>query len=368
MRLRPVYYIYPLNKWVSFRSIAEAHVRELRKYFYVQVYDEEAATIVIPIALCTSSPLFILHPYFYPMSRYEARLKAKLGRIRNVIGVDVADTNHISEHAVKLSENAEALIVPSNFSRNTYVNSGVKVPVHAVPHGIPDDWIDRPPPPPRTFKTLADYKRSTGKKILHVWVLHSWFRKGEDLAYQIFNKLVRERKDVALAIRRPLSIDVYESEVSYTVTDNNLTINSRPKLTVSSSWLKEEEIEELLAICDIFLLTSRGGGFEHPPLLAIGKGELAIGAKGGAWDDYLPEWALVKSHESPPILPGNPIHDGTGVEMETEDAVNLLHNMLDNMDEYRAKMRQHVQDKIKNEFTWSKIGLKLRDILIRYLV
>jgi hypothetical protein len=77
MRLRPVYYIYPLNKWVSFRSIAEAHVRELRKYFYVQVYDEEAATIVIPIALCTSGPLFILHPYFYPMSRYEARLKAK---------------------------------------------------------------------------------------------------------------------------------------------------------------------------------------------------------------------------------------------------------------------------------------------------
>jgi len=367
IRADTVVYIYPMAKWVSFRSIAESHIKELRKYYNVQIFDEESTTIVFTILLYTCSPPIILHPFFYPIARYEKILKQKLGRIQNIIGVDVADSNHISQYAVELTENAEALIVPSNFARNTYVNSGCRKPVYVVNHGVPDEWIGRIIDKPKALKQLLDYKKESGKKLIQTWVMHSWYRKGEDLAYEVFNKLVEERDDVALVVRRPGTIDVYDSKIDYSMIGNSLTINARPKLSILSLWLEDYKIEELMSICDIFLLTSRGGGFEHPPLLAMSKGEVVIGARGSAWEDYIPQWLLIDSHESLQLLPGNPIHDGIGVEIEVEKAVDKLHEIIDNMDEYKSRIAEYVNEKIREEFTWSKIGLKLKEIIGRYI-
>jgi glycosyltransferase involved in cell wall biosynthesis len=367
IRADTVVYIYPMAKWVSFRSIAESHIKELRKYYNVQIFDEESTTIVFTILLYTCSPPIILHPFFYPIARYEKILKQKLGRIQNIIGVDVAGSNHISQYAVELTENAEALIVPSNFARNTYVNSGCRKPVYVVNHGVPDEWIGRIIDKPKALKQLLDYKKESGKKLIQTWVMHSWYRKGEDLAYEVFNKLVEERDDVALVVRRPGTIDVYDSKIDYSMIGNSLTINARPKLSILPLWLEDYKIEELMSICDIFLLTSRGGGFEHPPLLAMSKAEVVIGARGGAWEDYIPQWLLIDSHESLQLLPGNPIHDGVGVEIEVEKAVDKLHEIIDNMDEYKSRIAEYVNEKITEELTWSKIGLKLKEIIGRYI-
>jgi hypothetical protein len=94
---------------------------------------------------------------------------------------------------------------------------------------------------------------------------------------------------------------------------------------------------------------------------------LAIGARGGAWEDYLPQWLLVDSHESGQILPANPIHDGTGVEMDIDKAVDKLHEILDNIDEYKQKLRKHIDDRIRAEFIWPKIGIKLKEVVNGYI-
>jgi glycosyltransferase involved in cell wall biosynthesis len=127
--------------------------------------------------------------------------------------------------------------------------------------------------------------------------------------------------------------------------------------------LSDDQIRELMDVCDIFLLGSRGGGFEHPPLLALARGEVALGAKGGAWEDYLPDWALVSSHASDIVLKDNPIHNGRGVEMDVDACVSKLHTILDNLDEYRARVRQHVYTVVRERFTWGRIGEQLRDIV-----
>jgi hypothetical protein len=66
---------------------------------------------------------------------------------------------------------------------------------------------------------LLDYKYESGKKLIQTWVMHSWYRKGEDLAYEVFNKLLEERDDVALVVRRPGTIDVYDSKIDYSITE-----------------------------------------------------------------------------------------------------------------------------------------------------
>lgn len=360
-------YIYPQSKWVSFRAVAENHIAQLKRWYNVQTFDEEAFVTVYTVLLYTYSPLTLLHPFFYPIANYEKYLKQRFGGISGIIGVDVADTNRISEYAVQLTENAEALIVPSNFAKNAYVNSGCRRPVHVVPHGVPDDWIGRAVSPRFSLRWLAEYKERTGRRLLHLWVMHSWFRKGEDIAYEVFNRLVGERGDVALLVRRAGALDLYDSRVPYTVSRGVLNIKSASKYRYLALWMEEGGLEELFSTCDIFLLTSRGGGFEHPPLLAMAKGGIVVGAKGGAWEDYLPPWSLVDSHESPPILPDNPIHTGTGVEMDIEKAVDRLHTILDNMDDYRARAAEYANGRIREEFTWSRVGEVLRGVVERYL-
>ena len=354
-----MYYIYPTTKWVSFNTIAQEHIKQLEKQFYVHKVDETAIATILPIASMATRSVIFIHPYFYPIQVYEKKLFSRIGRIGTLIGVDVADTDHITETAVRLTEYATAMIVPSNFSRKTYVESGVKIPVHVIPHGVHESYINAEPSKPNVFKALHDYKAKTGRKLMQIWVLHSSYRKGEDLAYRIFNILARERMDVALVVRRPLSIDLYDSPVN--------PEKPAPKITIGKSYLTDEEIKELMDTCDIFLLASRGGGFEHPPLLAMARGEVVIAARGGAWEDYMPEWGLVPSQKSEIILPGNPIHDGRGVEMIVDYAVAKIYEILNNMDEYRARVMEHVEKHVKPNLTWDKIGQKLRELTAMYL-
>jgi glycosyltransferase involved in cell wall biosynthesis len=359
MLAHSIFYIYPLSKWVSFRIIAENHVRELRRYFNVQVFDEKTVMVVMPVARLSSKTVFFIQPFFYPMQVYERRLIARIGKPERLIGVDVADSDHITQEAVRLTGYATAMIVPSSFSRNAYVNSGVRVPVYVVPHGVPDIFLDPSPSKPRSFGTLLDYKSRTGRRLIQIWLLHSSYRKGEDIAYETFNRLIAERDDVALVVRRPMSIEVYDTEVRQE--------SLKPSFTLTASWLTDSEIRELMDVCDVYLLASRGGGFEHPPLLALSRLEPVVAARGGAWEDYLPAWSLVPSHRSEQVLSNNPIHDGYGVEMEVEPAVTKLHEILDNLDDYRARVEDHVSTCVKEKFIWSKIGLQLKDIVTKHL-
>jgi glycosyltransferase involved in cell wall biosynthesis len=359
MPARSILYVYPLNKLVSFRFIAESHVRELRKYFSVQVFDERSFAIIAPMVQYAHGGPILIQPYFYQMQAYENRLLAKVGRPERLIGVDVADSDHVSQEAVRLVDYSTAMIVPSEFSRRSYVGSGVGVPVHVVPHGVTEDYLDQPPSRPSTFKPLLDYKLRNRRRLIQIWLLHSSYRKGEDIAYRVFNRLLADRKDVSLVVRRPLCAEVYDSEIDLG--------KPRPSHTVPASWLTDGQVRELMDVCDLYLLTSRGGAFEHPPLQALARGEPVVGARGGAWEDYLPEWALIPSKRSGQVLANNPIHDGYGVEMEVEPAVTKLHEILDDLDDYRARVRHHVDTCVRERFTWERIGLQLRDTVAKYL-
>jgi glycosyltransferase involved in cell wall biosynthesis len=231
----------------------------------------------------------------------------------------------------------------------------VKVPVYVVPHGVDEGWLNTRVSV-NFFKPLLDFKAKRNLKLIQTWLLHSSYRKGEDIVYRVFNELVKERKDAALVVKRPLTLDVYVDGVD--------EAQLKPTYSLPASWLSDDQIRELMDVCDIFLLGSRGGGFEHPPLLALARGEVALGAKGGAWEDYLPEWALIPSHASDIVLRDNPIHNGRGVEMDVDACVSKLHDILNDLDEYRARVKQHVDTCVKQRFVWSKIGEQLKDITL----
>ncbi len=354
-----VWYVYPMFKNVSFNVIAEEHVKLLNKHLTVQTVDEKA----FPMIGIPSNPTVIIQPYFHLMQAYKERASRVLKRVKAVIGVDVADSDHISEHAVKLTEDAAAMIVPSNFARQAYVSSGVRKPVHVIPHGVHEEYIDAPKRAPSAFKALAELKERRRMKLILSWITHSPHRKGLDILLKYYRTLSREYADVTLVLKTASCVGTIPNDVEY----RGGPIEDHMKWRTPAKWLSEAEKMELFDVCDLFMLSSRGGGFEHPALEAMARGEIALAARGGAWQDYLPEWALIPSARSGRVLPDNTIHDGFGVEMLTDKAVDKTIEIFDDIDEYRAKVKKHVNTHIRENFTWERIGLKLVDVVEKYV-
>ena len=347
---RCVVLIYPMWHRVSFSLIAEKHIEELKKYLPVYAIDELALGGLYP----HSNPLLVLHPFFYPIQKYAKRLQRLLMNVRGIVGIDVADSDKISNLAVCMTHYAEAIIVPSSWARNVYINSGVKIPVHILPHGVDKEWFNTPIQL-TIFKKLYDLKLSRELVYLLFFCWHSEWRKGLDLVLKTYKILRKERKDIVL--------------IAKFMTPNGEPHNIIRKLggIIVSGWLNEEQKRELYDIADIYLLFSRGGGFELNGLEALVRGNVVLAADKGSWIDYMPHFGLLPSRECPYVLKDNPIHCGKGYEIIVEKAVDKICEIADNLDEYKAKVKEHVEKRLRTEFTWESIGRRLAEILRLYL-
>jgi len=135
-------YVHPIRHVVSFELVARKHIEYIRKLRLADVVevDEDA----FPEAEIDLSIPLVVHPLFYIALKYSSKLMHIAEHGCKVIGIDVADSDALSKTAVNIANMCSAVIVPSNFSREVYIKSGVKTPVHVVPHGVDLEWYTTP--------------------------------------------------------------------------------------------------------------------------------------------------------------------------------------------------------------------------------
>ncbi|RLC73335.1 MAG: hypothetical protein DRI26_01050 [Chloroflexi bacterium] len=345
-----VWYVYPQWRKVSFSIIAEHHIAELQKYMRIYTVDELALPNIYPF----SDPLIILHPLFYPMVKYARHIERIYNRIHGIIGVDVADSDRITNLAVSITNYCEAIIVPSKWSRDAYVNSGVTTPVYVIPHGLEKTYFEKPKEI-KAFQDLLKLKQERKLTYLLFFCWHSEYRKGLDLVLKVYDRIRQERKDIVLITK------------FMTKEGKPHRIIRRLGGIIIAGWLTEEQKLELYDLCDIYLGFSRGGGFELNFLEALARGEIVVAADRGAWTDYLPDFCLVKSHPCPYVLKDNPIHCGRGAEIDVEKAVDKVLEVTDNLEDYKARVREYVDKVIKKNYTWENIGQMLYNVIKKYI-
>ncbi|HDO19421.1 MAG TPA: hypothetical protein ENG74_01710, partial [Thermoplasmatales archaeon] len=95
---------------------------------------------------------------------------------------------------------------------------------------------------------------------------------------------------------------------------------------------------------------------------ALARGEIVIAPKGGSWEEYMPEWGLIDSKPCPYVLKDSPIHVGKGMQIDVEKAVDVACDVLDNLDEYKARVQEY-RKVLEERFTWEKVAEKLAIIL-----
>lgn len=342
-----IWYVYPKWHRVSFTLIAMKHVDYMRGKLHFDTVDELAFPHIVP----SSTPLVLIHPYFFIMIRSSKFIARKLHLYRGFIGVEVCDSDHISPLAVGITDYAQRIIVPSTFCKQVYIESGVKVPVDVVPHGVDPNWYDEPPKVTDIVTDIIRLKRERGLKLILYFLWHSADRKGFPELFEFYRKLRKERKDVMLIVKT-MSRDGRELKLLKMLGIINIY-----------GWLSEAEKMSLYDVSDIYALFSRGGGFELNGLEALVRGVPVIAHGKGSWADYVPDFLRVPYKNRVVVLQDNPIHDGYGYTIDVEKAVDKACHILDNLDDYKARVREHAQKVLKNKFRWDLVADRLIEIV-----
>jgi len=366
--VRSILYVYPQWHTVSFSLVAKKHIQYLRQWRRVQEWDELAFPDLYP-----ATPwALVIHPYFYAVSRWVSQFLSAttgttaeqvLNEIRErwkkwdkVVAVEVADSDRISPLATFLLEACTDVVVPSNFSRDAFIASGVRKPVHVVPHGVDLDWYDEPSlvhysAPNPTLEVLRHLKEVHGVHLLLFWLWHSPERKGWPEVVATMTRLASERRDVTLVL------------VTTTPVSAEHLAMSAFKCVNVWGFLNDREKMYLYDIADCTLLFSRGGAFEMCGLESIARGTPAIGHDRGAWVDYMPEFLRVRAGRRVRVFENNMIHVGYGYTVDVESALDKLHDILDNVEEYRVRTKEYALKRLRDTYNWESVARRLLEVI-----
>jgi glycosyltransferase involved in cell wall biosynthesis len=362
-------YVYPAWHTVSFTVVARKHVEYLKRLGGVRVHeaDELGFTSYVP----QLRYIAVIHPWMFIWHRLLAARREALipelqgrfdeymrwwrNRFEKLVGIDVCDSDALSNYAVQLLNEADRLIVPSSFAAEVYRRSGVKVDVVRVPHGVDPDWyyttnVWETAPVRAVNPALLEaylHKARRGRRVLLYWLWHSPDRKGWPEVRQLYERLARERRDVVLALK---TMGPGSAEYQQVMHLGAIQIYG---------WLGDYDKMALYDLADLALNFSRGGGFELNCLEALARGVPCLAGGWGGWRDYVPSFLQVKAGERVQVLPGNAIHVGYGYKVDVEDALDKVHDVLENYDDYRARLEEYRREVLAREYRWDVVAERL---------
>ena len=284
------------------------------------------------------SRIGVVHPTLYPFLGMPSVGYLKLReQHEKVAGFEVADSDTISERGINLVNEVDLLMVPSQCSKDAYVNSGCKTRVEVVPHGLSDLYNTPKNPLPQIPRE--------GVKVLYFQV-HSERRKGGDVVLDVMRRILRERRDVRFVVR----------------TGRNRRLCDMPQTTPIRNILPDRDVVHLYDSCDILLSPSRGGGFELNVLEAMARGLVVIASSWPAIKEYAEVALFIKDKGRVRVLPGNPVHVGMGSNPDPSHAYELLKYAIDNLAELKGKA-ERLAPKIRERYTWRNTAKRIGECL-----
>ena len=303
----------------SFSIISKYHVQTLRKLGWG---DAEAGEDWV-----------IIHPVFYLYQ--EKRLSLNLLRkfYSHLGGFDLADTDRISSLAVRLADDMDLIMVPSECSKRAYLGSGVKSRVEVVPHGVDEKLYSSPKKP-------SPLVPKNGVKILF-FCLHSELRKGADVVRRVMGRVLKERSDVTFIVKGG-------------------DFKGFPRTRHITKWLSEQDLVRLYDSCDIGLTPSRGGGFELNVLEMLARGLIVITSDWPAIQEYAKKYVLTIKSTGRKFKPlsGNPIHCGYGADPDVNHCYQLIKYALDNLEGLKKRAEKNAP-RLRKKYSWRKTGEKI---------
>ena len=342
-------YAFPIWKFISFSIVALRHIKLLRQLnYYVRFYDCDKIYSYNP---SRKVKILFIHPAFYALFRYITFIDKAVNKLRQwsdvLIGVDVADSDRISKKAVEIANLHDYFIVNSQWSKEAFISSGVKTNIYEIPHFLTNEWINAIKNIESYVKTdpfwssLLELKKQKNYIFVYYQLLHSGWRKGADLVYEVLKEVQEMYPNVILILKRSHILDPYLGKLR------------ELKHFEIPSTLNIYDLVASYYVSDIVLLFSRGGSFEIVGLEALSVGRILLCPEKGAWTEYVPnevrKYSFVRIAKEVIPMPNNPIHVGKGYEIDVNNAVEKLCFIIEHLNELK-ELYDSVKHKVINKY------------------
>jgi len=248
-------------------------------------------------------------------------------------------------------------IVPSLYSQQAALNSGVKTPIKIVPPPVNLSKF-------KTYPEIEQLKTATDNDYLFYFIGDMNLRKNLPALIKAFHTEFTPNEPVSLVLKLNkygMSPDQLYKETINVLENIRAGLRLRPmdrykKEIVITDDYSDDELMCLHQTCDCFVSPSFGESWGMSCIDAMGMGNIVVASDTGAQRDYAD--LVVRSYDSPCYG----IHDAfdfmfTGFENWDSVSVSELGKMMRFAMELKG-------GRDMNEFGYEAVGNKLKDVLI----
>lgn len=264
-----------------------------------------------------------------------------------------------SDFLRRLNDYYDECWTPTSWNRDTFLDSGVRIPVHVIPLGIdPEIYFPTGPsqmPRAELLSTPRAGSIEVPKGMVFITLYQPGFRKGIDYLIDSFERAFGNDSDVALV----LATTVYSSsQVSQAIAAKGL--KARVYGLRGAFW--DRELAAIFRSSHAYVSTSVGEGWNLPLIEAAACGLPVIAGSHTAHSELLRDDTAFLFHpEGFAPIPGSAFqcpwygeqsfaHFGS---RSTEELVSLFHEVKDDYSSAMAKGMRFAQE-IRARFTWDR--------------
>lgn len=284
------------------------------------------------------------------------------------IGYCVWETTKLHESWPKfINDNVDAVMVGCEWNKQVFEDSGVKVPIFVVPHGMDMSEYD----------DVEPYSISGIKKDAYKFydVFQFTERKHPMALIKSYWAAFRNDENVALILKtyRGDFSDKEKNAVRNTILKlKDVTrMNSYPPIYLVLDMLTRKEILGLHKSGDCFVSLNRGEGFGLSPFTAGAVGDpIIVTGLGGVLEYAKPEHSYLVNYSLTPVFGMNWSpwynHGKDEAQMWAEPdcghAIELMRHVYNNQEEAKIK-GEALKKYIAENLSWEKVGQKIINII-----
>ena len=262
-----------------------------------------------------------------------------------------------------INESVDAIMVGSEWNVDVFRDSGVKVPIFAVPHGIAKN----------AFEDVKPFGvRGVSEDTYMYYSIFQWTERKHPLVLiKAYWHAFQNNEDVALVLKTYRSdySDVEKDAIRTTI--NRLKavtpVDNYPPIYLIPNMLSDEEILGLHARGDCYVSFDRGEGFGLSPFTAGAFGNPIIVTGFGGSTEYAKEDnSYLINHTLTPVfgMPWSPWYRGDQLwaEPDVKHGADLMYHVYENQQEAKdtgLKLKKY----IGKNFVWEVIGQKIIDVI-----
>ena len=261
-----------------------------------------------------------------------------LAHVGGRIAITMFESSKIPPDWIEPLNQMDAVIVPSTFCRDSFVECGVTVPIYVVPLGVSEIYTPAPRSGDRPYTFLAFGDRGRRKNALEaIHAFHLEF--GDDPNY----RLVIKSRDL----------------------DNRTNVLNE-NIDIIYQDMTVEELYQLYLSTDCMLFPSRGEGFGLPPREFAATGAPVIATNWSGLADDIEVWGIPLGYTLAPAdwqgaknLQGLDL--GVWADPDLDDLQRLMRHVADNRELYAARAIESAPQ-VKELYSWVCFAQAVYDI------